>query len=166
MLVFMTVSTVAIVSCNKDDDGGEAGTAGEGTITATIDGSQFTSLDITSAANTSSGGGQTTLTMQGNTSSQGINLIIFGYEGAGTYELSDTNVFISASYIEPNVNDPMNTQIWNAPYQDSGVVGEIKVAEDADGRVKGTFNFTGKNANDDTMKTVTDGSFDLAKTEN
>ncbi|MEZ4791988.1 MAG: DUF6252 family protein [Gelidibacter sp.] len=166
MLLVMTVAMVSITSCSKDDDGGGGGQAGEGTITAKVNGTQVTTLEITSVANTVSGGGQTTLTLQGNTSSQAFNLIIFGYEGVGTYELSDDNVFISASYTEVNTNDPLNSQIWNAPFQDSGVVGEIKVSEDANGKVKGTFHFNAKNVEDGSMRNITDGSFNLDVTEN
>ncbi|MEZ4856228.1 MAG: DUF6252 family protein [Gelidibacter sp.] len=161
LLLVMVVSLTNLTSCSKDDDGGSGGDAASGTIKAKVNGSQFTSLEITSFANLASGGGQTTLVMQGNTSSQAINMIINGYDGIGTYELSDSNVFISASYIEPNVNDPLNSQTWNAPFQDSGVVGEIKIAEQSDTTIKGTFHFTCKNVNDGSTKNITDGSFNL-----
>lgn len=166
MLLVMTITMVSITSCSKDDDGGGGGLAGAGTITAKVDGTSVTTLEITSAANTATGGGQVTLVIQGNTASQAFNMIINGYEGVGTYEISDSNVFIIASYIEPNVSNPMDTQTWSAPYQNSGVVGEINVSEDANGKIKGTFNFTAKNTNDGSTKNITDGSFDLDKTEN
>ena len=166
MLLVMAVAVVAITSCSKDDDGGSSGTAGEGTITAKVNGTQVTTLEITTAANTVTGGGVTVLTLQGNTSSQGFTMIINGYEGVGTYEITDENVFITAAYIEPNVSDPLNTQFWNAPFQDSGSVGEINVSEDADGRVIGTFNYTAKNPDDGTTKNITDGSFNIEVTEN
>ena len=166
MLLVMTVSMVSLTSCSKDDDGGGDGGAGEGTITAKIDGQQFTSMDITSAANTITAGSQTSMTIQGNTATQAINLIIFGYDGVGTYELTSSNVFITASYSEPNVNDPLNMPTWSAPYQDSGVTGQIKIAEDANGRVKGTFNFKGKNLEIGGLKEITEGAFNLPKTEN
>lgn len=166
MVIVMTIMMVSLASCSKDDDGGGGGSAGEGTITATVNGTTVTTLEITSAANTVTGGGQTTLTLQGNTASQSFNMIIFGYDGVGTYELSDSNVFISASYTEVNINDPLNSQMWNAPFQDSGVVGEIKISEFADGKVKGTFNFNAKNVDDGSMKNITDGSFNLNVTEN
>ena len=166
MLLVMTISLVSLTSCSKDDDGGGDGGAGEGTITAKVDGQQFTSMEITSTANTVSGGGQTSMTVQGNTATQAINLIIFGYDGVGTYELTSGNVFISASYSEPNVNDPLNMPTWSAPYQDSGVIGQIKISEDANGRVKGTFSFTGKNVETGGTKQITEGAFNLTKTEN
>lgn len=163
MLLLITVSTVTILSCSKDDDGGGGGAAAEGTIEAKINGSQFTSLEMTTFANVTSGGGITTMVLQGNTSSQAINMIINGYEGVGTYELSDSNVFISASYIEPNISDPMNSQTWNAPYEDSGVAGEINISEETDTHVIGTFSFTAKNTNDGSIKTISEGSFNIEK---
>ena len=163
MLLVMVTSMVSLSSCKSDDDGGNPFVApsNSGTIDAKIDGNQFNSLAITSFANMSTGGGQTTLVIQGNTQSQAINIIINGYEGEGTYVISDNNVFINASYIEPNVNNPSETQTWSAPYQDSGIIGEIKISEQTETNIKGTFNFDGKNSEDDTVKSVTEGSFDL-----
>ncbi|WP_111309040.1 DUF6252 family protein [Confluentibacter sediminis] len=166
LILLFTASCLLLVtfySCSSNDDGGSNGAAGEGTIVAKIEGDTFTSMKITSFASVVTGGAQTTLTMQGNTSSQAINMIINGYEGVGTYQLSDSNVFVIASYMEPNINDPLNSQTWSAPYQDSGVVGEIKISEETDTNVIGTFQFTCKNSNDDSTKSVTEGSFNLVK---
>ncbi|TYA52651.1 DUF6252 family protein [Formosa maritima] len=163
-LLLMCFSLITFTSCSDDDDGGDGGGgAASGTITAKINGNSFTSLEMTSTATLVSGGGQTTLTMQGNTQTQAINLIINGYDGVGTYEISDDNVFRIASYIEPNVSNPANSQTWSAPFQDSGVIGEIKISEETDSNIKGTFNFTGKNSNDDSTKNVTEGAFNLSK---
>ncbi|PWI31148.1 hypothetical protein DI383_00290 [Flavobacteriaceae bacterium LYZ1037] len=165
-LLLMCVSLITFSSCSKDDDGGDGGGdqgAASGTITAQINGDSFTSLEMTSFASSTTGGGQTTLILQGNTQSQAINMIINGYDGVGTYELSDSNVFISASYMEPNVSNPTNSQTWSAPYQDSGIVGEIKISEETDTHVKGTFHFTGKNSNDNSTKSITEGAFNLKK---
>jgi hypothetical protein len=161
LLCLAVVSAFSILSCSSDDDGGDGGSAAAGTITAKIDGSSFTSLEITSFASKNSSGPTTTLILQGNTQSQAINLLINGYEGEGTYEITDANVFIVASYIEPNISDPMNTQTWSAPFSGSGVIGEIKISEETDSGVKGTFNFTGKNSQDDSQKVITEGSFNL-----
>ncbi|MCB0448010.1 MAG: hypothetical protein KDD03_10965 [Gelidibacter sp.] len=161
MLFIMIGSLVTLSSCSKSDDGGDGGNAAAGTITAKVNGSQFTSLEITSFAQLTTGGGQTTLVMQGNTQSQAINMIINGYNGVGSYELSDSNVFISASYIEPDINNPLNSQTWSAPFQNSGVVGEINISEQTSTNIKGTFNFTCKNSNDGSTKNITEGSFNL-----
>jgi hypothetical protein len=164
-LLLMCFSLITFSSCSDDDDGGDGGGGGaaSGTITAKINGSSFTSLEMTSFANSTTAGGQTTLIMQGNTQSQAISMIINGYDGVGTYELSDNNVFRTATYMEPNINDPLNSPTWSAPYQDSGMVGEIKISEETDTYVKGTFNFNCKNSNDGSIKNVTEGAFNLNK---
>lgn len=162
-LLMLAVSVVSLTSCSSDDDGGNGGSAASGTIKAKIDGSNFTSLEITSFASVQTGGGVTTLVMQGNTQDQAINMIVNGYEGVGTYQLSDDNVFISASYIEPDISNPANTQTWSAPFQDSGIIGEIKISEETSSVVKGTFFFTAKNSNTGGTKEITEGSFNLNK---
>ena len=164
ILLFTAISLITAYSCSSSDDGGDNGSAGAGTITAKIEGSDFTSLKMTSMATVVTAGGQTTLTMQGNTSSQAINMIVNGYDGVGTYQISDSNVFIIASYIEPDVNNPLNSQTWSAPFQDSGVVGEIKISEETETNIIGTFHFTCKNSNDGSTKSITEGSFNLEKT--
>lgn len=163
MLFVMIGSLITLTSCSKDDDGGDGGDAAAGTIAAKINGSQFTSLEITSFAQLTTGSNQTTLVMQGNTQSQAINMLIIGYNGEGTYELSDNNVFTSASYIEPDINNPLNSQTWSAPYQNSGIIGEIKISEETTTTIKGTFHFTAKNTNDSSTKNITEGSFNLEK---
>lgn len=162
-LFMLTVSVTLFTSCSSSDDGGSGGSAASGTIKAKIDGSNFTSLEITSFASVQTGGGVTTLVMQGNTQDQAINMIINGYEGVGTYQISDSNVFITASYIEPDISNPANSQTWSAPFQDSGIIGEIKVSEETSSKIKGTFYYTAKNSNTGGTKEITEGSFNLNK---
>jgi hypothetical protein len=163
MLFVMTITMVSLTSCSKDDDGGNTGPAASGTITAKVNGSQFTSIQAATFATLATGGGQTTLILQGNTSTQGVSFTVNGYNGVGTYEISNSNVFIVATYIEPNVSDPANSQTWSAPFQDSGIVGELNISEETDTMIKGTFSFTGKNSNDDSTKNITEGSFNVNK---
>jgi hypothetical protein len=104
MLLVMTMSLVSLSSCSKDDDGGSGGNAAAGTITAKIDGSQFTSLEITSFANLTTASGQTTLVMQGNTQSQAINMIINGYNGVSFFGSIPTKPsFVAATRTPPIV---------------------------------------------------------------
>ncbi|WP_048331089.1 DUF6252 family protein [Bizionia psychrotolerans] len=164
--VFMMIaSCISITACKSDDDGGDPAASGgaSGVITAKVDGSSFQSLEITSTATQITAGPSTTVTLQGNSSTQAFNMIINAFDGVGTYEITDSNVFIVASYIEPNVSNPANSQTWSAPYQNSGVIGEIKVSENTNDRIKGTFFFQCKNANDDSVKNITEGTFDLGK---
>lgn len=166
ILVLLAIVAVGFTSCSKDDDGGSDGAAAAGTVEAKVDGSAFKSMTQTSTASYVSAGGSATVTLQGSDASgKAIHIIIGGFDGEGTYQLSDSNVFISASYTEVNVNDPMNTQTWHAPYQDSGIVGEVKVSELTDTNIKGTFNFKGKNMGENgSIKNLTDGSYNLSLT--
>ncbi|WP_432411703.1 DUF6252 family protein [Rasiella sp. SM2506] len=166
LLVFLM--SLAIMSCKKDDDGGDDPQGGEGTLTAKVNGSNFSSLEIATTANQSGGGTNVTVTIQGSDADgKGIFLIINAFDGVGTYEITDENVFITANYIEANVSNPANSQTWNAPYTDSGVVGEIKISETTDTTIKGTFNFNAKNVNgDQSIKNITEGSFTMDLKQN
>jgi hypothetical protein len=163
-LVFFVALAVSVTSCKKDDDGGSGGNAGAGTIAARVNGNDFSSLEIASTASQATGSNGTTITLQGSDASgKGIFLIINGFDGTGTYELSDSNVFVVATYVEANASNPQNSQTWSAPYDGSGVVGEINISEKTETTIKGTFNFSPKNVNgDQSIKTITDGSFDLS----
>src|SRR5690606_23470071 len=124
ILVLMAVVAVSLTSCKKDDDGGGGGGAGSGTVVAKVGGSNFKSMEMASTASITTGGGSTTVTIQGSDANgKGIFIIINNFDGTGTYEFTDSNVFVTATYVEANINNPMNSQTWSAPYQDSGVVG-------------------------------------------
>ncbi len=161
----MAVVAVSLTSCKKDDDGGDVGggQAGAGTIAAKVNGSNFSSMEIASRATISTGGGTTTLILQGSDASgKGIVITMNNFDGVGTYEFSDSNVFMVGTYIETDISNPQNSNTWTAPYEGSGVVGEVKISQKTDTAIKGTFNFTGKNVNgDNSLRNVTDGSFDL-----
>ncbi len=166
-LTFLFFMSLAVIACKSDDDGGDGGDAAAGTIQAKVNGSNFTSLEIATAANQATANGNTTMIIQGSDAEgRGIVLIINAFEGTETYTLSDDNVFIVAQYIEVDVNDPMNPTIWAAPFQDSGVVGEINVSEKTDTNIKGTFNFSAKEQNGTSMRDITEGSFNIQVTQN
>ncbi|MBT0606679.1 DUF6252 family protein [Aequorivita echinoideorum] len=162
-LVLMAVVAVSLTSCKKDDDGGDGGGAGEGTMTANVSGSgSFTSMEIATVATETTQAGVTTIRVQGsNAEGRAIVLTISPYEGTGTYEISENSVFTFATYSETDVNNPLDTQFWNAPYENSGVVGEIQISEKTDTNIKGTFNFLGKNPDNGSEKSITDGSFNV-----
>lgn len=166
LTLFILIS-VLVVSCKKNDDGGDGGTAASGTITAKVDGATFTSMEIATTANQITVNGTTTITIQGSDSSgKGIVMIINGFDGIGTYEINDSNVFISGSYIEADVNNPSNTQTWQAPYENSGVAGEIQVSAKTATNIQGTFNFKCKNSMNGSLKNITEGSFNMDVTQN
>ncbi|MFC0606042.1 DUF6252 family protein [Winogradskyella pulchriflava] len=168
LLLIMVVSLVTFNSCSSSDDGGSGGSAPSGTLVAKVDGANYESWEISSSA-TIANNGQNLIIIASNSDGNAFAFTIWGYEGVGTYDLdgsviSNVNV---ASYTETDVdlNNPQNstTEIWQAPY-DNSMVGSLSVSEETDDKVKGTFEFTCKNINgDQSVKTITDGSFNLNK---
>ncbi len=146
-------------SCKSDDDGGGGGGAAEGTITAKVNGAGFTSSSMTTSG-TMVG---TTLSFLGtNSEGKSIQFVVNGLDGTGTYQIGGgANISIAASYSEVNLSNPGNSQVWQAPFDDS-VAGEISFSEISNSKVKGTFTFECKNVNGDgSIKNVTEGSFNV-----
>lgn len=163
LLIFTALFTF---SCKSDDDGGGGGSAAEGTISAKVDGTTITTLNMVTFANNVMGN----LNIQGNTggtSSKAFSFLIMGFDGAGTYPLGGgANIANSASYSEivVDMSNPMNSQTttWQAPY-DSNQAGEIKITEVTDTHVKGTFHFSAKDTSSGggSVKNITEGSFNV-----
>lgn len=162
-----TVSLFSFTSCSTDDDGSGTGNAPSGILIAKVDGITFESLEISSSA-TISNGGQNLIIITTNSDGNAFSFTILGYEGEDTYPIGGgANIFNSASYSETEVNlsNPTAsvTELWQAPFDDS-MVGELKVSEETDSKVIGTFSFQCKNVNgDSSVKRITEGSFNLNK---
>lgn len=150
-------------SCKSDDDAGAGGGAASGTISAKVDGTTVTTMEMTTAAQISGGTLMITGSNGGSTPNKSFMLSIVSLDGTGTYPIGGgANIFNVASYIETNVSNPTNAQTWQAPYDDTQV-GEINITELSDSRVKGTFHYRGKNVNGDgSVKDITEGSFNIA----
>lgn len=171
LVFFLTVvSAFSLTNCSSDDDGGGSGNAPSGILTAEVNGVSYKSLEISSSATVANTGGVTNLILIAtNSDGNAFSFTIFGYDGVGTYEFDgsiSTGVNV-ASYSETDVdlNNPINstTELWQAPYENSSV-GSISISEETDTKVIGTFEFTCKNVNgDQSIKTITDGSFNLNK---
>lgn len=166
---FYTILFLAVVSftaCSKDDDGGDGGGAAEGTIKAKVDGSNFTTIAMTTSGQLVSAGGVVSFTMLGsNSDGKSMAFTIIGFDNEGTYDIGGgANITVSASYIETNISNPTDSKVWQAPY-DSSVAGKISFSEVTSDRVKGTFNFKGKNVNGDgSIKNITEGAFNVKYT--
>lgn len=161
---FLVTSSLFVTSCSSDDDGGGGGSAAAGTITAKVDGSNVTTLAMTTFASQVG----SMLSIQGNTggtTSKAIVLNITTFDGVGTYDIGGTLGLgqANASYTEIIVSNPMSpeTKTWGAPYTGGDKVGEVKVSEVTDTHIKGTFYFTAKNSSDDSTKNITEGSFNV-----
>ncbi len=164
LLLFVSA---AIVACNKsDDDGGEDPTGGTGTLTAKIDGTNFTA-DIAVQAQISAAGQGEALAISGGTSqSENLQMIIQGFSGEGTYNLNFTNIGTYSYIPDPSNPDPTTAVIYST-VNGTQSVGELNVSSYDGDTIKGTFSFTGYNLNDpnDTVS-VTQGSFNLTVTNN
>ena len=161
MLLMVTVTVVAFTGCKSDDDGGESGGAANGTIEAKIDGASFTSLNLTSIATLANGN----LIIQGNDADgKSIVMTIFSYAGEGTYEFTGADPLILniAAYVEADINNPMNSQTWSAPF-DTTMAGSVSISSETGDNIQGTFEFTGQNPNDNSQKVISEGSFNLDK---
>ncbi len=167
MFTLIAVATLSFSACSSDDDSSGNGTPTSGIVTAKIDGANFSSLEITSVANLVNAGNTSTLTVQGNDASgKAIALVINGYTGEGTYEIGGANnVAVVGSYVEVNISNPQNTQTWQAPY-DSAIVGSITISEEGADSITGSFEYTAKNPQDDSVKTITMGAFNVSLTIN
>lgn len=151
-----------LASCSKDSDGG-SGSAASGTITGKVNGTTVTSTTQLTTATQVSAGSTSTLIMQGtNNDGKGFQFNINGFDGVGSYEFGGDNiVFVNGSYVEGNALNPLDTQIWSAPYDDTTVRGQITFTNVTSSKVQGTFEFTCKNANDNSVKEITNGSFNV-----
>lgn len=152
---------ISFGSCSSDDGGGSTGGAGDGTITAKVEGKTVTTLK----AGTAGVASDNFLILTGATMSQeSFSITIYNYTGNGTYDvITGNDVGAVFSYTKIDLNDPQSTHnTWYAPLEDnSGVTGTITVTESSDTNVKGTFSFKGVN-DLGTFKNVTNGSFNVA----
>lgn len=164
ILLAVLLTGLFTFSCKSDDDGGGGGDAASGTISAKVDGSTVTTIELTTAAQISGGALMITGNDGGSSNNKAFQLSITSLDGTGTYPIGGgANVFNIASYTETQVDlsNPMNSEVvvWQAPYDDTQV-GEINISELSDSHIKGTFSFQAKNA-DGNIKNITEGSFNV-----
>jgi len=156
----------AIAACKKDKNGGDGGSAGEGTVKAKVGGSSWTSLSMSTNATYITAA--KTLTIMGtDASGKNVKLMIIGYDGStGTWDITSAGagaISVNASYIETNITNPTASKTYVAPYSGSGAIGKVQISEfSKTGSVKGTFNFKSRNQSDSgDFKDVTEGSFNI-----
>src|SRR5690606_21780381 len=161
MLFLITASLTTFSSCSGDDDGADS-EALSGLLVAKVDGVYYKSFVISSMAIISTPG-------PSNSDGNAFSMTVFGYTGEGTYEFTGANLAITnvASYSETEVNlsnpTASTTEMWQAPYDDT-LVGSVSISEETETHVKGTFSFKAKNVGgDDSIKNITEGSFNLKK---
>lgn len=165
-LVLGCLVLFTVAACKKDKDGGSGGSAAEGTIKASVAGSSWTSISMSTSAQYVAAG--KSLTMMGtDASGKTINIIVNNYDGStGTWDITNAGasaIGVVASYIETNITNPTASKTYVAPYSGSGVIGKIQISEfSKTGSVKGTFNFKARNQSDNAdFKEVASGSFNV-----
>jgi len=165
-LKLVTIAFLVVLSfssCSNDDDDA-TGSVGEGTMTAKIDGASFSNSNSAGQATIASLPlGDNLVIQASNSDGKSINIVINGYTGTGTYEINSSGTNPNTGiYTETDIANPTNTQIWQAPYQNSSI-GTVKITEETATAVKGEFSFKAKNAGNNTVKDITEGFFNLQK---
>ncbi len=152
LFILLLICSIAFVGCKKDEDKNpdEGTETAGGSMSAKVDGQAF---DATLAVQGTISGGVFTFAGTANSSSsvRQINIAVSDYNGVGTYSFSS----------------PASTAIWSEGTTADKIFianfvlgsGQVKVTEVADGRVKGTFEFTGSNGQQ--TKTITEGKFNV-----
>ena len=155
---------LAVSACKKNNDGGGGGSAAEGTVKAKVNGSSWSSLSMSTAAQYVSMAKSLTI-LGPDASGKTINIIINNYDGStGTWDITSAGtsaIGVTASYMEVNLGGSSKT--YAAPYSGSGVIGKVQISEfSKTGNVKGTFNFKARNQSDtNDFKDITEGSFNV-----
>ncbi len=150
-MIMMAVISVSLTACKKDenDDDNGGSVTGGGSMTLKYDGNDFSATLAVQAVNSN---GVINVTGSDGNARQ-ASLVLFGASGPGTYT-------IGAAF-------PQNLCTWTEgtnttqTYTASFVIGSgtVTVTELTDSKIKGTFEFTGVNTNQET-RTITDGSFE------
>ncbi len=161
ILLLTTIFLNTFSSCSKDDDGGSGGTAAEGIITAKVDGTTVsTEATLTTGEIYSTSEGAFVIDLNGaNTAGKSYDIIIHGYEGVGSYEIGGTNSSFVAGYYS-EFNNTSGTQTWSVGYGET-VAGQLQIVSATSTKIIGTFYFTAKNTEDNTTKTISEGSFNV-----
>lgn len=165
--LLIAIVTIATTSCKTDDDGGDGGAAASGTLIATVDGDNYESEVAGTSATRVNAGGITTIVLNANSTAAGSNKVFAitmnGIDSEGTYDIGGgANISINALYIEGMATGPSDpdVQTWQAPFDDT-VAGEMNISEITDTKIEGTFSFVGTNAEDQSTRTITEGSFNI-----
>ncbi|MGJ8743009.1 DUF6252 family protein [Polaribacter sp.] len=152
-LLLLTFVTMLFSCSNASDE--DLGLSGEGTLSAKVEGTDWTSLKATVGATVTTD----VAAIQGSTSDgEYIRINIFNYAGVGTYVTG--NALTNSSSISYGTINPIAA--WMSTFDFGN--GTIKITEDTATTISGTFSFTGINASaGNSTKAVTEGKFSAPK---
>lgn len=152
---------LSFASCSSDSSGTSIGPAGDGTITASVDGTNVTTLQLATIGIVNGTGAAKTLQLSGaDATGKSFSIQVMGYTGVATYSINaPTGPIAVLSYTALDFNNPQNTNnVWISA--GDGTTGTLSVTEYTDAVVKGTFSFKGRNQAG-TFKQITNGSFNV-----
>lgn len=171
-LILATVFSSFVLSCSSDDSGSDGGAiAAHGTISAKINGTNFTSTQMATMATKVNVSGTahvitvtgTQMDMNAGGTSKTLTLVMNVPDlEPRSYDVGGDNlVTITASYVEVNTATFESTA-YAAPYEGGELAGTITITEITDTNIKGNFSFKVKNQNDQNdAKQITDGAFNV-----
>ena len=151
------ICTTLFLSCSNDDSDGSSG-EGDEFLTAKINGADFAaSTDPATIIGATITNG--ILAVQGgDNSGNTISFQVFGYNGVGTYKTADA--LTSTNQIMYVTISPVATWSSSGVTSVTGIApGTIEVTSEDGTTVEGTFTFEGYNAQDQTVKNITEGEF-------
>ena len=161
ILLLAAIYSFCFTSCSSDSDGGSVN-AGEGTITAKVNGTTVTSTPMATFAYLTDLGLQIT---GSDTSAKNLAINIVAFQGVGKYEMGGDNTRAIGTYTEVDLNNPQNlNNLWIAPFSENMADGFVDITEVTATHVKGTFSFEAKNQAG-VVKSITNGSFNIKTKE-
>jgi len=155
--IYLSIVCLAMVftSCSSDDDNNDDDGGGQGGaefLTAKIDGANFEAAQdpaVIVSATTSNG---VLIVHGGNNSGETIRATINDYTGVGIYQTGN-----SISNVNSLTYLTLPANAWMSTF-DIGS-GTLEVISDDGTTIEGTFSFEGFNAQAQSTKNITDGSF-------
>lgn len=153
MLVAVALLALPLASCSDDDDDNDGGGSGFGSISAKVDGADYSGT-IFSVTNING-----TLTIFGTANSDGtgnqLQLTVSGATDTGTYQFTTTSLSQGRwSLASADPSDTYSTLGVNP----NGSAGSVTFTTLTESRIEGTFSFTAQNNATETVE-VTEGEF-------
>lgn len=151
-------------ACGGGDDDGDGG-GGSG-FTAVIDGDDWEADPIGISAAVNGGvAGNINLTGYESSSGRSITISLYNVRGPGTYALGTGTQVYGGRASTGESTGGGDADLWSTP--NTGVAGTVILTQVGNGRIRGTFEFSGEAGDDNVVsgdRSVTDGEFDLELT--
>lgn len=156
MYLVMLFSAVLFTACSSDDDNGGddgSGSGGSEFLTAKVSGADFAAAQDPAVIVGASLSNDVLAVHGGKNNGETIRITIADYNGVGTYNAGETLTGMnSLMYVTISPVAAWTTMFGLA-------TGTIEITSEDGTTVEGTFSFEGYNAEDQSTKNITNGSF-------